>query len=164
MATSTDVKLPRRQVAVFPTRCALCGAEDSDRRVTLWKWSVPLWVVLTVLALLFSRLKKVRVPCCRECSWKIRMRRLVGIAALLFCIALAVTLAQFLPDEWPGLVRHLALAGIMLGLLLLYFIWHVACPPAVGMQLSRKTTTYEFRNRQYAEEFAAANKAQIDDD
>ena len=156
MPLSTDVNLPRNHVARYPDRCVRCEAPSEGKTLRLWTHTVGWW---TVVLWIFGRGFSTRVPACHSCSWKIRAQRLGG---LLLTIMIA---ALFLFFVWPYLegavapsLRKWVAMGLILICLAPLFIREVLWPPAICITAFKDSVDYEFRDGDYAEEFAELNE------
>lgn len=155
MPLSTDVNLPRKHAAKFPSRCVRCGTDPADGIVRLWTHTIGWWTwVFWVLGRGFT----THVPACAGCSWRIRFQR-VGS----FVITLAVA-ALFLFLAWPYLndlvarpLRKWVAMALMLVCLCPYFLWEVFFPPSIDITAYSESVDYEFRDADYAYEFAELN-------
>ena len=161
MATSTDVSLPKEHVAIFPDRCVACGAQSPGSHVTVWTNAVGLWVIVSLLALLFAKVVKRRIPACRSCGWKLRFRRLFSF--FLF-IALIGCSFMFMGDILGNMNRQLQkviMVGAAAVFIIPWAIWNIYYPGAVCLTLEKEVLVYEFRSEEYAEDFAEMNEGEV---
>jgi hypothetical protein len=158
---SIDVRLSTTAVPRFPDRCVGCGADAPGRVVTVWAWRVPIWVLLTGIALFFTRARRTKVPACRRCGWRLRFRRLFETGAMIALVVAGMGLAARFSPQAPKLLRKVALiVGAVVGLLP-YVYWVATHPAAFDVTLERDAVVYEFRDPLYAMEFAGLNEADV---
>jgi len=108
---------------------------------------------------MFGRGFTVHVPACSRCGWRIRCQRVGGI---LLTLAIA---AAFMFFVWPHLddfvarsIRKWVAMGLILVCLAPYFLWEVLFPPSIDITAYPDKVDYEFRDPEYAYEFAALNE------
>jgi hypothetical protein len=77
-----------------------------------------------------------------------------GIAALI-----GVAVAASLLLWYRGPFKRWIAMGIALACMLPYFLWEVIAPRPIDLTAYTETVDYEFRDAEYAEEFAALNQA-----
>ena len=154
MPLCTDVNLPKWHKAVFPKRCVRCGSDPQDGTLRIWTQSIGWWSALWMFGSGFS----VRVPACYSCGWRIRIKRVGG---LLITIVVAML---FLAFVWPyveGAVPRILRKWVALAMVLVclapVWIWEVIFPPPIDITAFPKTVDYEFRDADYAREFARLN-------
>jgi hypothetical protein len=63
-----------------------------------------------------------------------------------------------------GLARRWLAIGIAIVVMAPWFVWQAVFPPPIELTAYSETVDYEFRDRAYAEEFAALNGAKTDAD
>jgi hypothetical protein len=159
MPLSTDVRLPKGEEPKFPDRCVACGRPEPGARFEVSTRTVKWW---TLMVWEVGERFSVQVPACPGCVRRFRARRRVGIAAYwLFCIA-GVGVARLLLGDLRGPLRELPILGIALALMMPYFLWQVFHPPVLELTAYSKAVEYEFRDRKYAEEFAALNGVELE--
>ena len=147
------VTLPTGMPAEFPDECVGCGqhfpgtarviTRDARYHIALWAG----WLLL-------------RVPACRTCARWLHLSRwwcflrtlLVGVAGVAFGIV--VLLPRF-----PGFVTGLSVLFLIGVAFLVFFVIDRRFPPSFNIDLRGPIADYEFRNRSYAERFAALNGA-----
>jgi hypothetical protein len=160
MPLSTDVSLPKILTPVFPDRCVACGLPSlgSSIRVTTnaigW-WTIAFWV--------HGARFSVDVPSCEPCrrqmirqKW---LRRTVG--GLFVVIGLCVAMSTLGSIRGP-FNRWLAM-GIALLCMIPYFAWEILLPRPIDLTAYSDTVDYEFRDEEYAMEFASLNQQTIED-
>jgi len=155
------VRLPRHQTPIFPARCVGCALDDPPHTVTVWTFSSSWWVILTALAALWSKTAKASAPACSRCAWRLRFRRLAGVAYVAAVVALAVYgLKHFLPGLHPLMQRLVVAAGAAV-LLLPYGLYIVGRPPAFSLEVEGDQVDYQFRDSAIGAEFLALNGGRI---
>ncbi|MEM7230926.1 MAG: hypothetical protein AAF517_02045 [Planctomycetota bacterium] len=155
MAMSTDVNLPKSHPAEFPDACVRCGEDPESNTLRIWTHSIGWW---TIAFFLPGRGFSVKVPACSNCGWRIRLQRVGGTI-----LTLAITIL-FLFFVWPHIKdsihkefqRWAGMGLILLALSPLIF-WEVFFAPAIGLTAYSDSVDYEFRDPDYANEFADLN-------
>jgi len=156
---SIDVRLPKNQAPKFPARCVVCGQEKPDgtvrvstRAIGWWTWT--LWAP--------GRKFAVDVPACSWCGARLRRQHWFRWLTMLALAAAAIlTIAPFF-DDVPRAFRRWVVVGAVLVVLLPGFVWQLIFPPPIDLTAFSDSVDYEFRDRAYAEEFAALNNATTD--
>ena len=155
MPLSTDVNLPRSHTPVFPSLCVRCDEETDGRTMRLWTHTVGWW---TWLVWSFGWGFTVRVPACSGCGRVIRLQRVGG---LFLCMAVAALVLLFVWPHLDGFVarpwHRWARMGLVLVCLSPWFVWETMFPPAIDLTAYSKSVDYEFRDEEYAWEFAELN-------
>jgi hypothetical protein len=107
---------------------------------------------------MFGRGFIAHVPACASCGWRIRCQRVGGILLTL------VVAAAFLFFVWPLLddfvarpIRKWVAMGLIFVCLAPYFLWETFFPPSIDITAFPDNVDYEFRDEEYAHEFAALN-------
>jgi hypothetical protein len=156
---STDVTLGKDRTPTFPDRCVVCGRASPDGTRRVRTSAVGWWSVLGFHGSGFG----VEVPACGPCGrgqarqqW---LRFGLGIAAML---AIAGAAVYFLGVN-RGPFRKPILLGITLLGMIPFFAWEAWFPPAFDLTAFNKTVDYEFRDPDYAAEFAGLNPPLADD-
>ncbi len=149
-----DVNLPKSHSPVFPERCVRCGANSESYSLRIWTHSIGWWTVLGV----FGRGFKVRVPACRGCGLRIRVQR-VGELIAIFTITILVMffVGPFLDEVVPRALRRWVAVGLVVVCMSPWFFWENFFPPYIGMTAYSKSVDYEFRDFDYASDFAELN-------
>ena len=154
MATSTDVNLPKEATPIFPDRCIACGAASpassyrASTRAIGW-WTLAFWSS--------GRRHSVDVPACDGCKTQLRKQRWFNLALYGAAIVPAVFAARWYMGDYDGPFKRWIILGIVLVVLLPVLIWDVLFPQPFDMTAFSKTVDYEFRDPEYAAEFAAMN-------
>lgn len=160
MPLSTDVKLPKSHPAIFPDRCVACGIESpgatyrASTNAIGW-WTLALWH--------FGRRFTVAVPACERCRTRMRRQRGLQLAVNVVVIAAGAVAAGSLLQEYHGPIKRWLMLGIVLACLLPVILWETWFPRPFDMTAFTDTVDYEFRDPDYAAEFAAMNQP-IDED
>jgi hypothetical protein len=170
MAFSTDVRLPLDRPPVFPRRCVACGGSDPGA-----SWVVStrgLWQAAGNLAIFFKRLVRaavrIEVPACGECCRALRTER-NRRRTLRWLGALGLGAGLVLAGRWQGLDEHgwLGTHYLEIGALLLAVIFLLPLeyfrPLAFDVALGADSIEFEFRDRNFAEEFARLNDVEIEE-
>ena len=155
MPLSTDVNLPRNHTAIYPQRCIRCGDDSVAKTIRLWTHTLGWWTwALWVLGVGF----RTDVPVCSRCGWKIRFQKIGGVVLTMLIAAAFLTFAwPYIRDVVPRpFSKWAALIGIFL-CLGPYFLWEIIFPPAIDVTAYSESVDYEFRDAEYAMEFAELN-------
>jgi hypothetical protein len=155
MPLSHDVTLPRSQPPVFPHLCVSC-LKPPETLLAVSTRSIGWW---TLAFLTSGRRIQYDVPVCHSCLRRIRHERRLRFWANAAFILAGVLVAVLLLGRYHGPFRkHLACAIVLVCCLPLIF-WETFRPPAIDLTVGPNSIDYEFRNKQYAEAFAASNGA-----
>jgi hypothetical protein len=157
VALSHDVNLPRSHVPVWPDLCVVCCHAVPTERLRIATHSIGWW---TVAFWHPGRRVTVEVPTCPACrrtfAWRRRGRIALGVV-----LALAAGVAGiWIVGSGPHGRKWLAM-GVAVLLILPFSLWEVFFPPPIEITAYAKTTDYEFRDADYAEEFARLNNADV---
>ena len=156
MPLSTEVNLPRNHPARYPNRCVGCGENFCTSKLRLWTHTIGWWTaIFWIPGWGFS----TQVPACRACGWKIRMQRIGG---LLVAFAIAGLFLAFvwphIDDFIPRALRKWVAVLLILICLLPYVLWETFWPPSIDITAFSNSVDYEFRDAEYAYEFAELNE------
>jgi hypothetical protein len=161
MGLSHDVRLEKDRAPVFPDRCVNCARERPEaaleyscaHRSILWNF---------LIFLPGFRRIRVQVPVCAECLPLVRRRRrlkwwveLVVILAVVAVVYLITRMLDWSPRK-PTRLFIVFLACIPAFALFSYF------PPPFDLTPLSTHVDYEFRDLDYAREFAALNDAEVE--
>lgn len=149
--------LPRNVPPRFPDRCIRCFEPRPDRHVTLWVTSSPMLAWVVPIALLFSKVTRVRMPACRRCAWKMRFRRMGSVAAMLALVTLAFGLVHALGKDWHRLLRRLGSAVAAIAFLIPFWLLEMRFPPPLILTIEEERLKYEFDLFEFAYEFRELN-------
>ena len=155
MPLSTDVNLPRNHIALYPSRCVRCGDDPAGTTIRLWTHTLGWW---TWALWMFGRGFTTNVPACAGCCWRIRFQR-VGRVIVTLAIA-----AGFMFFVWPYVddlvarpIRKWVAMALILVCMAPHILWEILFPPSIDITAYSESVDYEFRDREYAYEFAALN-------
>ena len=155
MPLSTDVKLPRDHAARFPTKCVECGEDPATSTVRLWTHTLGWWS--WVLAAFGSGVT-VTAPACVECGWRIRIQRIGGVlVTAIIALAFLFLIWPYVEDLVARPIRKWVALGLCLICLAPYIAWEIFFPPSFEITAYAKSIDYEFRDEEYAMEFAELN-------
>ena len=156
MPLSTDVNLPKKHEAIFPERCVRWGCDPEGRSIRIWTSSIGWW---TAVFWMFGRGFTARIPACRSCGWRIRVQRVGGlICVVVFGFFFLVLVGPYLEGFVPRSLRKWVAMGLLLLCLSPWFLWEVLFPPAIDITAYSKSVDYEFRDSNYAHDFAELNQ------
>ncbi|MGQ0627474.1 MAG: hypothetical protein ACT4PL_05160 [Phycisphaerales bacterium] len=156
MAMSIDVRLPRDQVPLFPSRCVRCGKEDPDYAFRL--------KLEPILAAELTRPKGVpnayEAPACRGCARWMKVQaavRMIGylLFLVLGCVVYFWLVAPIIGHSKLYLILFLCVSSIPC---LAYTMFRPR--PLVTTEM-RSGVDYEFADREYALEFAVLNHGEF---
>lgn len=104
--------------------------------------------------------QRIEVPCCKGCGRRLDFGRVLrGTRFVLITAAVAIP-ATWLLYHYTSL-RDAALGGIVFGIVSVVAIanglWEIFHPPVFGIEITGDTASFQFRDADRAEEFAAAN-------
>jgi hypothetical protein len=161
MPISTDVNLPKTQRPIFPERCVGCGLPDAGASVRVctnaigW-WTIALWA--------FGRRFCVDVPVCDSCRRQMLTQKRVRRIVTWGLVIVGVVVAGYLLAAYRGPFKRWLALGIALVCLLPMILWETFVPPPIDLTAFSDTVDYEFRNTEYAAEFASLNNGKLDGD
>lgn len=154
MPISRDVSLPKSRPPAFPDRCVACGADSpsaiyrAGTNAIGW-WTLAFWT--------FGRRHTVEVPACEPCRDRMRRQRWLQLAVNAAAIAAGVVVAGSLLQWYQGPFKRWLMLGVVLVCLVPVFLWETFFPRPFDMTAYSNTVDYEFRDPDYAAEFAALN-------
>jgi hypothetical protein len=155
MPVSTDVNLPKAHPPVFPDRCVACGAESPGATYRAGTNAIGWW---TLAFWSFGRRFTVEVPACEPCRSRMRRQRWLQLAVNAVVIVAGVAMAGWLLQGNQGPFKRWLMLGIVLVCLVPVFLWETFFPRPFDMTVYSDTVDYEFRDPDYAAEFAALNQ------
>ena len=160
MPVSTDVALPKSHTPAFPPRCVACGLPDPAAVYQAVGYREAWWTHMLPLP---GRRHTVDVPACGPCAQAMRSQRVMRTVLLwaAFGIGIVVGLALFIDAPIKRIWRKLATLGMALAFAAPLFAWYMFHPPAVRLEIDGDTVTFEFRDSEYAAEFAALNDGTV---
>jgi hypothetical protein len=151
---STVVNLPKAQKPVFPNRCVACGAHEPAATYRAGTNAIGWW---TLAVWSFGARFTVEVPACEPCRARMRRQRWVQLAVNLAVIAAGFGVAGALLRWYEGPLKRWLMLGIVLVCLLPVMLWEELFPRPFDMTAYSGTVDYEFRDTDYATDFAALN-------
>jgi hypothetical protein len=154
MGMSIDVRLKKSVTPKFPDRCVVCGQPGPDASVTVSTHAIGWWTwLLWIHGTRFS----INFLACTHCAGSLRRQLWLRWLVTFALIVAAVLLLFPLLSEFRGAARRwLAMGGVIVALSP-WFLWQVFFPPPVDLTAYTDEVDYEFRDQDYAEEFAALN-------
>lgn len=163
MAFSTDVRMPRAAVPVFPDACCACGREKPGDLVA-YKGRRVAWAELFLPWLwFFGKRVTVEVPVCAGCRPRVVSGRFWRTILLLAVVVFAVWLAYPWVKSF-GLGRSatkIVGALAVLGITLPFWILLGVKPPPFDLTVGDDHVDYEFSSATYARRFAEANPGAV---
>lgn len=150
---SYDVNLAKDRVPVFPDRCIVCGADPRGTTLGFATRSIGWWSVLHC----FGRKHRASVPTCPECVGDLKTQRRVRELVIWIFILLGILAAVWLMAEYKGPFKRWIMIGIALTAAMPYAIWESFYPRVFDMTAYSSTVDYEFKNAEYAGDFARLN-------
>ena len=160
MPASTDVNLPKSHFPLFPNRCVACGADHpavtyrAGTNAIGW-WMLAFWS--------FGRRFTVEIPSCEPCRDRMRRQRWLQFAVNGVVIAASVVVAGSLFQWYQGPFKRWLMLGTVLVFLIPVMLWETFFPRAFDMTAYASTVDYEFRDPDYAAEFARLNRRSEND-
>ena len=155
MPLSTDISLPRSHTPIFPDRCVACGFPQPDHFIrvgtnTIGWWTIALWIPGTRYSRLSSGLRKLSAadePAAVGQNGWFRIFVVVGVAV-----------AAYLLGSLRGPLKRWLALGIALLCMVPWFAWELVYPRPVDLTAYSSTVTFEFRDEDYADDFASLNQ------
>jgi hypothetical protein len=114
-------------------------------------WTLAFWS--------FSRWFTVEIPACESCRARMRCQRRVQLAVNAAVIAAGVVVAGSLLQSYYGPFKRWLILCIVFVCLLPVILWKTFFPQPFDMTAYSATVDYEFRDPDYAAEFAALNQS-----
>ena len=158
MPLSTDVKLRRDYVPKFPDRCIACSQDAPGHLLRVSTHTIGL---MTLVTLHWGSRFSAKVPVCRSCAraWRLQawLRRVVTWTFAIVGVAVAFRVLS----SYRGVFRRWIATGIAVACCLPLILWQTFFSPLVDLTAFAETVDYEFRDRDYADEFAALNEEAV---
>ena len=157
MKLSINIVLPRDVIPLFPNRCIYSGQPNPDNSVMVWTHTLGWWT-WTIFAI--GKLVRVKVPINRE----YKARFLLQVYGRWLAMAVFAVIAFYVMSP---LMRKLGIFQMHIGVVLVcivlapYFFWQVFFPRTFDVSAYSGKIIYEFKDRQYAMEFAELNAEHI---
>lgn len=153
MPRAYTCSLQARDPIQFPDRCVMCGKPQPG---ATHRYAVKQSLSLSR----FGGWQRIEIPCCKGCGWRLDFGRVLrGTRFVLITAAVAIP-ATWLLYHYTSL-RDAALGGTVFGIIcvvaLVNALWEMSHPPEFGIDVTGQRVSFDFRNRDQAEEFAAAN-------
>ncbi|MCE9561291.1 MAG: hypothetical protein K8U57_04485 [Planctomycetes bacterium] len=155
MPVSTDVKLPKSHPPIFPDRCVACRAKSPGSIYRAGTNAIGWW---TWVFMAFGRRHTVEVPACKPCRGQMGRQRWLQLSVNVVVIAVGVVLAGSLLEWYQGPFKRWLTLGVVLVCLLPVFLWEIFFPRPFDMTAFSDEVDYEFRDADYAAEFATLNQ------
>lgn len=168
---SFDIRLSKEQQPIFPPRCVACGSDAPGGTLRFHKRSVG-WS--------YGEKFSADVPVCGNCRGKVNRQRWLRFSISLGIIGVAIAVwlliyfqepskaepsgsifGKVLERLLPGYLRLEGWVGIGIVWVCLFpwALWQIFFPPPFDMTAYADSVDYQFRDAEYAEEFAVLNKA-----
>ncbi len=162
MPMSTDIKLRRDAEPAWPDRCVCCGREEPSDRVRLRAMTSG-WANVLLLGG-FGRRYTAHAPACWDCARRVRLVRWVR-TIVTWCLTLVgVFLAMKIMGGYRGPFRKWFALLVAFVCLTPWFFWQVFFPPAIDITVAAESVDFEFKDEDYAFEFAQLNAESMCDD
>ena len=160
MPVSTDVNLPKSLAPVFPNRCVACGADQPESTYRTGTSAIGWW---TLAFWSFGPRFTAEVPACTTCRVRMRNLRWLQLAVNIVFAFAGVGAAFYLLQWYQGPFKRWLVLGIALIALMPVILWETFFPRPFAMTAYAKTVDYEFRDGDYAYEFAALNRTDTEE-
>ena len=151
MPRSISCRLSKERQPTFPDRCVVCKKEKPAATARV----VAKGPSRSLLRDWFT----VVVPACPRCGFRLRWQAALRSASTVVIAGVAMGAAALVSFELG--FRDAALGGISFGVLVVAMIglvaWQRSHPPEFKIEVGFVNVDYEFRDRQYAVEFAELN-------
>ncbi len=157
MSFSTDITLPAHLEPVFPDSCVVCQQNTRDRGKIMADTN-SFWSSFFIPLVALFGWKRIEFPLCRGCRTRFYRQRWVRSAVCWAVLIVVVFVAMPYFQGWNRLVTKLAVLAIAIAALAPQILFMVFFPPWFDVTASKKTTAYEFKSEDYAEEFFLLNR------
>jgi hypothetical protein len=155
MHLSTDVNLPKTLRPTFPDRCVACGLPCPDSTIPVGTHAIGWWTIaLWVHGARFS----VDVPACEACRRQMVRQRWLRLFVCGVFVVVGLGVALYVLGSFRGPLHRWLAMGIALLCLLPWIAWEIVSPPPIDLTAYSDTVDYEFRDEDYAQEFAMLNQ------
>lgn len=149
------ITLPSDTPPSFPGRCPACGdSSPAEIDVATARAFHPGHLVLCFF---MGRKMRLEIPYCTQCLWTVqrhrRWRSLTCLAGVVAAIALAAYVRRWVPSAHQNLVY----VGAAFVALTPAFLWRGFAQPPVEATIEPDGIRFEFRDADYAGEFAGQN-------
>ena len=156
---SSDVKLARGFEPRFPQRCVRCGKDAPEDTFAVRSPVITWWSLASFLAplfALFTNTERVEAPACTACAkamGRVRTGRgALGWVLIAIVFALAFTF---------GVKKWVLVTGVLLAIVP-EILLDVFVPQSFDTTVFREHVDYEFRDAEFAAEFAELNGGEVE--
>jgi hypothetical protein len=119
-------------------------------------WTLAFWS--------FGSLFWAEVPACRRCRGRMIRRRWIGVAVDLVVAAIGVSIGLAIFRAYAKLAQKWLILPVALACYLPVWLWETFVPKPIALTAYADTVDYEFRDADYAREFAELNGASPEDE
>jgi hypothetical protein len=160
MPLSNDVVLSLKAEPIFPDKCVVCKQTPDTYWPILSNRTNLLFTFLLPVLFLFG-FKKTKVPICKSCKKAFVFNRTLRLIITLALPIILVAIFWNALDDMSRLQRRLVI--IIGGVLSVIpaVIWQAFNPPAVDVSFYDDNKEYEFKDLEYAVEFAELNYHEV---
>ena len=152
-----DVKIPKSRAPKFPPICVGCAGAPTTT-VKVQQDAIGWWSLVrfgNIYGVATGR--RVDVPACDACArrlrWELRRREVIQWA-----LAIATVMIGFwLFAGWDGMMKRIAILGLVVVVAIPYLVWDQLYPPTVDITVTDSNITFHFADRAYADQFASEN-------
>ena len=160
MPLSTDVRLPKDVIPIFPRRCVYSGEENPDMEVSVIANSLGALTSLFLPFLYMFCWRRVRVPILRRYRARFYLQRYGrGLATLILVVLALVVFAPMVDRTSP--YRKWKMLGLIMAAFSPWIAFETFWPQRVEVTTRRGWIDYEFADADYAEEFAELNAPHV---
>ena len=159
MPLSSNVRLPLTQRAVFPDRCVRCGNLGPDDTIHVCTNAIGWW---TIVLWIFGRRYCVEVPVCYPCGRQMRREKWRERILSWGWAVIGVAIALALFGAYEGPFKIWLIFGVAMLCMTPFFLWETLFPPSIDLTAFSATMDYQFRDNEYANEFADLNGGKVD--
>ena len=153
---STDVKLPKSRVPVWPARCVRCG-DPPTTKFRVSTHAIGWWTALFAFGAKFT----ADAPACEPCLARMRTQRRLRFVVGLGFLAGGVLIGARWLGGTSG-IRYWLVGLIALGVAAPWILWEVLAPKPIELTAFSDSVDYEFADPEYAAEFAALNDGELE--
>lgn len=165
MLRSYVVRLSPSVKAVFPSECVACGEAAPESSIGASDRAFTVWSLFSPLFALGGRKDSVKAPACAACrradTWQ-KWMRLGMLCAILFGAISFVAPWVKTFDLSRRASRWLTVLIVIVCLIPVY-LWSKFFPRPFVIEVEKGATEYHFARPDYAEAFAQANDAIVED-
>ena len=150
------VCLPKTRVPEFPKLCVACHAVAPSASVRMFTSAIGWWTAFFA----FGSIHRVDVPACKPCAGRLWRGRLFRFLVTILCIGVGIGVADHFASgmRWR---RAIVLVSAFVALLP-WIVWQALVPAALDITAYENTVDYDFRDPDYAGEFASLNEGTIE--